>query len=149
MAIACLARGLSRIFRAAPAGRAASFLLALAGLAMGLLAFSTDPTHQAAPATVHGSIHDAAFAVLGVTLLVSLVVFGFVFRREKEWRVNAVVSWVTAALTLPSFIMKGFVFYFFLAAVLVWCEAAAFQVLRSVRGMDERARERYRADRKR
>jgi hypothetical protein len=75
-------------------------------------------------------MHDAAFVVLGVTLLVSLVAFGFIFRTEKKWRANMVVSWVTAALIVPSFIVKGIAFYFFLAACLLWCEAAAVRLLR-------------------
>lgn len=124
------ALGLRRVFRADPAGSPASIFLALAGLAMCFLAFSTDPTIRSAPATLHGRIHDAAFVVLGVTLLASLAAFGFVFRGEEKWRANAVISWVTAALIVPSFIMKGFAFYFFLAAFLVWSEAAALRLLR-------------------
>jgi hypothetical protein len=101
----------------------------MAGFAMTFLAFPTDPTKSAAPATVHGRMHDAAFFALGVALLASLAVFGLVFLREK-WRANAVISWVTVALIVPSFIVKGIVFYFFLVAVLAWCEAAAFRLLR-------------------
>ncbi|MGD0727743.1 MAG: DUF998 domain-containing protein [Spirochaetia bacterium] len=122
--------GLWQAFQAAPVSSAASIFLALAGLAMSFLAFTTDPTNSRAPATLHGRMHDAAFVVLGVTLLVSLVAFGFIFRTEKKWRANMVVSWVTAALIVPSFIVKGIAFYFFLAACLLWCEAAAVRLLR-------------------
>jgi hypothetical protein len=125
--------GLRHAFRAAPAGSTASILLALAGFAMTFLAFSTDPTKSAAPATWHGRIHDAAFIILGVALLASLVAFGFVFRTENKWHANAVISWVTAALIVPSFIVKGIAFYFFLAAFLAWCEADAVRLLRRMR----------------
>jgi hypothetical protein len=122
--------GLQKAFHAAPAATAGSCFLALAGLAMSLLAFSTDPTNGSGPATVHGRIHDAAFVVLGATLLASLVAFGFAFRAGRKWNVHAVISWVTAALLVPSFVIKGIAFYFFLAAYLVWCEAAGLKLLR-------------------
>lgn len=124
--------GLWRAFHAAPASAFASVFLALAGLAMSILAFSTDPTNSRGPPTLHGRIHDAAFVVLGATLLVSLVAFGFVFRTEKKWSANAVISWMTAASIVPSFTAKGIAFYFFLASYLVWCEAAAVRLLRRI-----------------
>jgi len=122
--------GMRQAFRAAPAASTASNLLTLSGFAMSFLAFSTDPTNRASPATLHGRIHDGAFVVLGVTLLASLVAFGFVFRGEKSWRANAVLSWVTATLIVPSFTIKGITFYFFLVGFLAWCETAAFKLWR-------------------
>lgn len=124
------ALGLRRAFRAAPAGSAASILLALAGLAMSLLAFPTDPTNSRQPPTLHGRIHDAAFVALGVSLIASLVAFGFVFRSGKKWGAGATISWVTAGLIVPAFAIKGITFYFFLAASLAWCEMAALRLLR-------------------
>jgi hypothetical protein len=100
---------------------------------MSFLAFSTDPTNPLAPATVHGRIHDAAFVFLGISLFASLAAFGLVFRGKEKWRANAVISWVTAALIVPAFIVKGFAFYVFLAAFLAWSEAAAIQLLRRMR----------------
>jgi hypothetical protein len=125
--------GLHRGFQKTRAGPAASILLAVAGFAMCLLAFSTDPTNNAGPPTLHGLIHDAAFAVLGCMLLLSLAASGFAFRSRGKWTM-AVFSWVTAVLIVPSFTAKGIVFYFFLAAFLAWCEAAAVQLLRSELG---------------
>jgi hypothetical protein len=124
------ALGLRRSLRTAPAGSAASVLLALAGFAMCFLAFPTDPTNSAVPATLHGRIHDAAFAVTGSALLTSLACFGFAFRGLRK-RVSVVFSWMTAALIVPSFTVKGILFYFFLAAFLAWCEAQAVMLLRS------------------
>jgi hypothetical protein len=126
------AAGLRRAFPAVPASALAAIFLALAGLAMSFLAFSTDPTNSRGPATLHGRIHDAAFVVLGATLLVSLVAFGFVFRADRKWSANAVISWVTAASIVPSFTAKGIAFYLFLASYLVWCEAAAIRLLRRI-----------------
>jgi Protein of unknown function (DUF998) len=121
--------GLLREFRSDKGGRTASIFLFLAGLAMCLLAFPTDPTNSAAPATLHGRLHDGAFATVGVALLASMAAFGFVFRRRGQWG-TAIFSWGTAALIVPSFTVKGIVFYFFLAAFLAWSEVAALRLLR-------------------
>jgi hypothetical protein len=118
-------------------GRAASLLLALAGAAMVCLVFPTDPTDAGGPSTLHGRIHDASFVVLGAALVSAMAVFGFAFLR-RGWRAHAVLSWVTVGLIVPSFTAKGLVFYFFLAAVLAWCEAAAVRVLRMARHWTER-----------
>ena len=95
---------------------------------MGFLAFPTDPTNSALPATLHGRIHDAAFVALGVTLIASLVAFGFVFRAGKKGGAGPIISWMTAALIVPAFAVKGIAFYLFLAAFLAWCETAAVRM---------------------
>jgi Protein of unknown function (DUF998) len=127
------ALGLLRAFPAGRIGGAASLLLAAAGCAMFFLSFATDPTNSSVPATLHGRIHDAAFAVLGAALLASLAAFGFVFRRQGK-RGMAIFSWLTVALTVPSFIVKGIVFYVFLAAFMAWCELTALQLLAQATG---------------
>jgi hypothetical protein len=124
--------GMRQVIPAARAGRAASVLLLLAGLAMISLAFPADPTNSAAPPTLHGRIHDAAFVVMGLSMCASLALFAAAFLRWK-WRVDAALSLVTCALVVPSFTVKGIVFYFFLAAALAWWEAAAFRMLLSQR----------------
>jgi hypothetical protein len=128
MMLAIFARGMRATFRTAPGGSTASRLLALSGLAMAVLAFPTDPTNRALPPTWHGLVHDAAFICLGVTLLASLVIFGFAFRSRAGWRLNSIIALVTSALIIPSFTVKGFVFYFFLAAFLTWCEMTAVRL---------------------
>jgi hypothetical protein len=65
-----------------------------------------------------------------VALLASLTAFGFVFRSGKKRDATALVSWLTAALIVPSFILKGISFSFFLAAYLSWCVAAALKLRR-------------------
>jgi hypothetical protein len=124
--------GLRASLRPVPVGSAASVLLALAGFAMCFLAFATDPTNSTSPATLHGRIHDTAFAVMGAALFASLAAFGLAFRGAGRWA-SAVSSWATAVLIVPSFALKGPVFYFFLAAFLAWCEVTAFQLLRAAK----------------
>jgi Protein of unknown function (DUF998) len=132
------ALGLWRSFHAWRAGKAASLFLAAAGCAMCFLSFATDPTNSAVPATLHGRIHDGAFSVLGAALLLSLAAFGFVFKWRGKWGM-AIFSWLTAALTVPSFVVKGIVFYVFLAAFMAWCELTALQLLRLAVGPGKRA----------
>ena len=125
------ALGLYRTYREARGGTAASVLLACAGLAMSLLAFPTDPTYRRLPLTWHGTLHDAAFGLLGAALCLSLAAFGLAFRAQAKRRAIVLFSWATAALVVPSFAVKGIVFYAFLAAFLAWCEAAAIVLRRS------------------
>ena len=132
--LAAFALGMYRAHRGTRAGTLASVLLALAGFAMSLLAFPTDPTNRSLPLTWHGVIHDSAFGLMGASLCLSLAAFGLAFRAQGGKLPIAVFSWTTAALVVPSFAVKGIVFYAFLAAFLAWCEAAAFDV----RGSDLR-----------
>jgi len=133
LALVFLARALRQAFQESRAAPAASVLLALAGVAMCLLGFSTDPTDSRALPTLHGRIHDAAFAALGAALMGALLLFGFVFRVKAVPRARTLLSWITAALIVPSFTVKGVAFYFFLAACLAWCETAGFALLRRAR----------------
>jgi hypothetical protein len=124
------ARGMRDAYRSARGAAAGSRLLALGGLAMALLAFPTDPTYRHLPLTWHGLLHDAAFAVLGAALSLSLAAFGFSFRTAGRGRAMTIFSWITAALIAPAFALKGLAFYAFLAAFLTWCVAAAIGLLR-------------------
>jgi hypothetical protein len=93
-------------------------------------AFGTYLAFRSTPATLHGIVHDADFLLLGTALVASLAIFGFVFRARKVWRALAAPTWVTAAVIVPSFIVKGITFYLFLLAFLTWCEATGLRLLR-------------------
>jgi hypothetical protein len=108
--------------------RIGSILFALAGLAMAGLAFTTDPTIRSTPATWHGRLHDASFVSLGLTLLPAMIFLGCAFQNDPRWSRLAPYTWITAALILPAFILKGIAFYLFLAGVLLWCEVVAWQL---------------------
>jgi hypothetical protein len=109
--------------------RAGPLLLILAGAALALLAFKADPTYLPTPRTLSGAIHDVAFALLGLTLLPGLVVLGFRFRYDPYWRPLVRMTWVTAALVIPAFLLKGLVFYLFLGAIVLWFEIVAVWLL--------------------
>jgi hypothetical protein len=104
------------------------WLLVLAGVGMIGLISPTDKTIRTTPRTWHGILHDSSFAVIGLTLMPAMILLGFVFRRDGRWKDLAIYTWVTVALAIPTFWMKGFAFYIFLFAILVWCEVIAFRL---------------------
>lgn len=104
------------------------WLLVLAGVGMIGLISPTDKTIRTTPRTWHGILHDSSFAVIGLTLMPAMILLGFVFRRDERWKDLAAYTWVTVALAIPTFWMKGFAFYIFLFAILVWCEVIAFRL---------------------
>lgn len=112
------------------ASRAGSSLLACAGLALAGLAFTTDPTVRTTPATWHGRLHDLSFVLLGLSLMPSMLILGKAFRDDPRWRKYGLYTWVTAALTIPTFALKGAAFHVFLFAVLLWTEVAAWRLVK-------------------
>lgn len=125
--MAVFALGLRSALTSHP-GRLGGTLLALAGLALMGLAFTTDPTLRSTPATLHGGLHDLSFVVLGLMLMPAMISLGFAFRRGARWRNLAGYTWGTAGLAIPTFVLKGAAFYVFLLAVLVWSEVLAVRL---------------------
>jgi hypothetical protein len=113
--------------RVRPAGTG-TLLLSLAGLALMGLSFTTDPTLTTITRTWHGLLHDASFVLLGLTLMPAMIALGFAFRNNEYWNPLYLYTWITVALALPTFWLKGAAFYVFLFAVLVWCEVIAFRL---------------------
>jgi len=73
--------------RAMPRGpKAGPALLLLSGAAMALLAFETDPISRTGPRSWHGLVHDAAFVVFALALLLALLAVGLRMRRAPAWR---------------------------------------------------------------
>jgi uncharacterized protein DUF998 len=103
-------------------------LLSLAGLALMGIAFTTDPTIRSTPATWHGRLHDLSFVLLGLTIMPAMIFLGFAFREHPHWINVSRYTWITVALALPAFWLKGAAFYVFMLAVLIWCEVIAFRL---------------------
>ena len=103
-------------------------VLSLAGLALAGLAFTTDPTIRSTPATWHGRLHDMSFVLLGITLMPAMILLGFAFRKDQRWNSLSSYTWITVALALPAFWLKGVAFYVFLLAVLIWSEVIALRL---------------------
>lgn len=108
-----------------------AWLLTAAGYGLIGLVSPTDKTIRTTPATWHGRLHDASFVIIGSTLMPAMILLGYVFLKDKRWKDLAVYTWVTVALAIPTFWTKGFAFYIFLFAMLVWCEVIALR-LRSI-----------------
>ena len=106
----------------------ATTLMMLAGFAMMGLVFTTDPTLGSTSRTWHGILHDAFFVLLGLTLMPSMLVLGFVFRRNEHWKNLSIYTWTILALAVPTFWLKGVAFYVFLLAILVWDAIIALQL---------------------
>lgn len=109
-----------------------TWLLTAAGFGLIGLISPTDKTldkmiHNM-PATWHGLLHDSSFVVIGLTLMPAMILLGLVFLKDKRWKNLALYTWITVALAIPTFWMKGFAFYIFLLAMLVWCEVIAFRL---------------------
>ena len=105
-----------------------TWLLSIAGLGMVGLTFTTDPTIRTTPHTWHGLLHDGFFVVLGLTFMPAMILLGFAFRKDPHWEDLATYTWVTVALAVPTFWLKGLAFYVFLLAALIWCEVIAFRL---------------------
>lgn len=108
------------------------WLLILAGIGMIGLISPTDKTIRTTPKTWHGILHDSSFVLIGLTLMPAMILLGFVFLKDERWKNLAVYTWITVALAVPTFWMKGFAFYLFLLAILIWCEVVAFRLKSTV-----------------
>ena len=106
----------------------ATTLMMFAGFTMMGLVFTTDPTLGSTSRTWHGILHDAFFVLLGLTLMPSMLVLGFVFRQKEQWKNLSSYTWATVALAVPTFWLKGAAFYVFLLAILVWDEIIALRL---------------------
>jgi hypothetical protein len=81
----------------------ATALMMLAGFALMGLVFSTDPTLGSTSRTWHGILHDAFFVILGLALMPSMLLLGFVFRQREQWKNLSSYTWATVALAVPHF----------------------------------------------
>jgi len=106
----------------------ATTLLMVAGFAMMALIFTTDPTIRSTPKTWHGILHDSFFAILGLTLMPGMLLLGRVFQKHEHWKSLALYTWITLALIVPTFWLKGVFFYVFLLAILTWSVVVAFRL---------------------
>jgi hypothetical protein len=106
-------------------------LLCVAGLALMMLSFLTDPTFRSDPAvTWHGVLHDTAYILLGLSILPGFFLMAREFGRHPNWKKQSILTWLVLVLTIPTFIIKGITFYIFLLSVLAWYELIAIKIWR-------------------
>lgn len=115
-----------------PLATISTWLLIAAGYGLIGLISPTDKTIDkqllGMPATWHGRLHDSSFVIIGVTLMPAMLLLGYLFLKDARWKNLAIYTWITVALAVPTFWMKGFAFYIFLLAMLVWCEVIALRL---------------------
>lgn len=129
--LAIFALGLHRGIRGG--SKAGPSLLFVAGLAMALLAFETDPIERAGPRTLHGWIHDASFVLFILALVPALFLLWRRMRGDCRWHRHGRHTFVAAALAMILLLLPGVAYYMFLAVVLVWFEATAIKLRRVTR----------------
>jgi uncharacterized membrane protein YidH (DUF202 family) len=114
----------------APPGTA---LLFVAGVAMALMGFQTDPIERVGPRSVHGLIHDSAFVIFVFAFLAALL---FLWRRSREdvrWQRHARYTLATGILAVLLLLLPGVAYYLFVVALLAWVEITAIRLWRLTR----------------
>ena len=114
--------------RGSPAGPA---LLLVSGAAMALMGFETDPMRRTGPRSLHGWLHDLAFVLFALALLLALVFLWRRLRRDALWRGHAPYTLFTGAFAVLLLFLPGAAFYLFLVVVLVWFEVTALRLWRT------------------
>jgi hypothetical protein len=112
------------------ASRIGPALLFLAGTAMALMGFETDPIRRTGSRTVHGWIHDLAFVLFVLALLLT---FFFLWRRLSKdplWRSHARYTLVTGSLATLLLFLPDVAYYVFIANALAWFEVMAIRLWR-------------------
>jgi hypothetical protein len=126
--LAIFAVGLHRGIRGG--SKAGPALLFVAGLAMALLAFETDPIERAGPRTLHGWVHDASFVLFVLALVPALFLLWRRMREDRLWCGHARYTLATGLVASACLLLPGVAYYLFLAAVLVWFEDTAIKLRR-------------------
>jgi len=114
--------------RGSPLGPA---LLFLAGTAMALMGFETDPIQRIGPRSLHGLIHDAAFVVFVIAFLAALYSLWWSFQSDPFWRGHAHYSLATGILAVLLLFLPGIAYYLFIITLLAWIEATAIRLWQS------------------
>jgi len=121
--------GLHREINAARWAIVGPALLILAGTALVLCGFKTDPHLANGPQTISGWIHALAFFLLIGSLMPS---FFFMWRRlqnDPRWQGYDWYALVSGILALITFFIPGVGFYLSLLVMLMWIEVMALRLL--------------------
>jgi hypothetical protein len=113
--------------RGSPFGPA--FLL-VAGTAMALMGFETDPIGRVESRSLHGLIHDAAFVTFVLCFLTALFSLWRRFEADSRWRGHARYTLATGILAVLALLLPGVAYYAFIVVLLAWIEATAIRLWR-------------------
>src|SRR5215207_8668885 len=122
-------------------------LLFVAGTAMALMAFETDPIQRIGPRSLHGLVHDAAFVFFVMVMLAALVSLSRGFGNHLQWRGHAHYTLVTGVIAVLLLLSPGVAYYLFILTLLTWIFVTAlrlwlFSLMRPPRSAEDSATER-------
>jgi hypothetical protein len=106
-------------------------LLFLAGVAMALMGFKTDPIRRVGPRSLHGLIHDSAFVIFVLAFLTALSFLWLRLREDARWQCHARYTLATGILAVLLLLLPGVAYYLFLIALLAWIEVTATRLWRT------------------
>lgn len=124
LALMLFALGLRQLFLQSKAW----LLFLIAGSAMLMLCFPTDPTYRSTPMTIYGILHDAAYVLLGLSFIPGQILLARQFKQSPQWHLYARLTWWALAIIIPSFILKGVGFYILLLGLLGWYELVSLKI---------------------
>jgi hypothetical protein len=113
--------------RGSPFGPAFLFV---AGAAMSLMGFETDPIRRVEPRSLHGLIHDAAYMIFVLCFLTALFSLWRRFETDSRWRGHARYTLATGILAVFLLLLPGVAYYAFIVTLLAWIEATAIRLWR-------------------
>jgi hypothetical protein len=104
--------------------------LFVAGAAMSLMGFETDPIRRVEPRSLHGLIHDAAYVIFVLCFLTALFSLWRRFEADSRWRGHARYTLATGILAVLLLLLPGVGYYAFIVTLLAWIEATAIRLWR-------------------
>ena len=104
--------------------------LFVAGAAMSLMGFETDPIRRVEPRSLHGLIHDAAYMIFVLCFLTALFSLWRRFEADSRWRGHARYTLATGILAVLLLLLPGVAYYAFIVTLLAWIEPTAIRLWR-------------------
>jgi hypothetical protein len=93
-------------------------LLFVAGTAMALMGFESDPIQRVGPRSLHGLVHDAAFVLFISAMMAALFSLWRGFRKDLRWRDHARYTLATGMLAVLLLLLPGVAYYLFIVTLL-------------------------------
>jgi uncharacterized membrane protein YidH (DUF202 family) len=102
--------------------------LLVAGIAMMLMGFETDPIRRIGPRSLHGLIHDVAFVIFVLAFLSALFSLWRRFESDPRWRGHARYTLASGILAVLFLLLPGVAYYLFIVVLLAWIEVTAVRL---------------------
>jgi hypothetical protein len=104
--------------------------LFVAGVALALMGFETDPIRRVGPRSLHGLIHDAAFVIFILAFMAALFSLWRRFEADPRWRGHARYTLATGITAVLLLLLPGVAYYLFIVTLLAWIEVTAIRLWR-------------------